>query len=185
LPVRKLPGVGPRFEQKLERYGIANCQDARNFGLHELLTKFGSSGHRLYSMSMGDYDSEVRPSRERKTISIERTFAQDFASPQTFSDSLPQLMESLIERYGRLKTSPTVLKRSVKLKFEDFTQTTVETSLSGTKGIFSLEEYQRLACIAWQRRKLPVRLIGLGLGLKPDNGEAQQLSLPLIDTNGN
>ncbi len=178
LPVRKLPGVGPKCQQRLSRYGINVCQDIREFDVARLLELFGSFGHRLLQMANGEYDSEVKPIRARKSVSIERTFASDFLSPETFKDTLPELMLGLESRYQKLLRPAAISKRSVKLKFEDFSQTTVETSVSALGQVFQSEEFQRLACVAWHRRQLPVRLIGLGLGLK-EQGEATQL--PLFD----
>lgn len=176
LPVRKLPGVGPKCQQRLSRYGINVCQDIREFEIARLLELFGSFGHRLLQMANGEYDSEVKPVRERKSVSIERTFLSDFISPETFKDTLPELMLGLESRYQKLSRPAAISKRSVKLKFEDFSQTTVETSVSALSQVFQSEEFQRLACVAWHRRQLPVRLIGLGLGLK-EQGEATQLPL--------
>lgn len=176
LSVRVLPGVGPAFERSLLRLGIKTCTDVRNIGLETLAEQFGKSGLRLYQMAFAEYDSDVQPTHERKSLSIERTFAEDFAGPERFSESLPALLEGLQSRYKNIARPAPISKRSVKLKFEDFSQTTVETSLSGLADVFQFEEFQRLACVAWHRKKMPVRLIGLGLGFKSE-GEALQLPL--------
>jgi DNA polymerase-4 len=176
LPVQVLPGVGPVFARSLLRLGIQSCADVRSVGLETLVEHFGKSGLSLYQMAIGEYDRDVQPVHERKSLSIERTFAEDFAGPESFTESLPALLEGLQSRYRNISQPAPISKRSVKLKFEDFSQTTVETSLSGLADVFQFEEFQRLACVAWHRKKMPVRLIGLGLGFKPE-GEARQLPL--------
>jgi len=50
----------------------------------------------------------------------------------------------------------------VKLRFDDFTATTLERRRPGDGG---LAGYRELCAAAWQRRARPVRLLGLGVRL--------------------
>ena len=81
--------------------------------------------------------------------------------PQDWAPIIEQLYVSLMERIEAAKAWDLVDKAFVKLKFNDFTTTTVERV--GTKAIES--DYQKLLVEGWERQKRPVRLIGLGVRL--------------------
>ena len=68
-------------------------------------------------------------------------------------------------------------KAFVKLKFNDFTTTTVERV--GTKAVEA--DYQDLLAEGWERKAKPVRLIGLGVRLI-DDGDHVSERLPFSDT---
>jgi len=67
----------------------------------------------------------------------------------------------------------TIKKVFVKLKFNDFTQTTAEKSTAS----LSLDVVQDLLEVALSRKELPVRLIGLGVGFMPP----EQNQLPMFE----
>ena len=69
-----------------------------------------------------------------------------------------------------------MIKQVVKIKFADFTSTTVERQV--VKGL-PLEAFEKLCSQAWERGGRPVRLIGLGVRFLDtrDEGRAVQLEL--------
>ena len=75
-----------------------------------------------------------------------------------------------MERIASAKAWDGITKAFVKLKFNDFTTTTVERV--GTKAIET--DYQQLLVEGWERRSQPVRLIGLGVRLLEDNEQASE-----------
>jgi DNA polymerase-4 len=60
----------------------------------------------------------------------------------------------------------------VKIKFHDFTQTTVECISQST----DLKKYEKLFLQGWKRHQKPVRLIGIGVRFQPEELN-QQLEL--------
>ena len=68
-------------------------------------------------------------------------------------------------------------KAFIKLKFNDFTTTTVERV--GTKAVEA--DYQDLLVEGWERKSRPIRLIGLGVRLISE-GEHASERLPFSDT---
>lgn len=176
LSVGKLPGVGKVTREKLARYGIHTCNDVKTLGLAELIRHFGAQGSRMYEMSCGIDKRDVSPSRERKSISVEHTFSQDLPDIQSLLPKLVELNDVLHARMGDAITSGAVKGAFVKLKFSDFESTTAEARF-GSQRLETSETFQRLACAAWQRKNLPIRLAGVGFRLRPV--VETQLELPL------
>lgn len=116
--IRKLPGVGKKFEILLNKNNIKKIKDVYPFSLKELISKYGASrGELLYTFSRGiDY----RPVEFNKTIhSIgnENTFRIPLTSEIEISRELEELFnwshKRLIENKVLTKTI------NIKIKFDD------------------------------------------------------------------
>ena len=171
LTVNKLHGVGPATAAKLERLGIRTCPELRDVSLARLLEHFGKFGQRLYELSRGIDHREVNITRERKSVSVETTFDQDLPDLAACRQAVTALVVKLDERLARHEHPP-LNKLFVKVRFNDFSITTLETS-GVTPG---LEIYQHLLDEAWHRRARPVRLLGVGVRLTPPD-DLKQLGL--------
>lgn len=161
LPVSKIHGVGKVTLKKLTAYGIENCHDLRNFGLNNLTLHFGSFGHRLFDLSQGIDLRKVTPHRVRKSVSIEHTYPSDIHNTDNCLQQIPDLIDRLQSRLDKLEEKPHIIKAFVKVKFSDFTSTTLERI--GTTA--QLEDYKELMSEALQRQDKAVRLLGLGVRL--------------------
>ena len=106
----------------------------------------------------------MQPTRVRKSVSVERTFAEDVSGPAEWAPIIERLYINLMERIEAAKAWHAIDKAFVKLKFNDFTTTTVERV--GTKAVEA--DYQELLAEGWKRKAKPVRLIGLGVRLVDD-----------------
>ena len=177
LPVKKIPGVGSVTAEKMHRYGLGTCADIRAWSLLDLRRRFGKFGVVLHERSRGRDDRPVQPSRVRKSISVERTFAEDVSGPAEWAPIIEQLYTNLMERIESAKAWDGITKAFVKLKFNDFTTTTVERV--GTKAVEN--DFQQLLLEGWERRLQPVRLIGLGVRLLADDGYSSA-RLPFSDS---
>ncbi|MDX1353943.1 MAG: DNA polymerase IV [Halomonas venusta] len=172
LPVKKIHGVGPRTAEKLAGLGIQTCADLRARPLTELVEQFGRFGHRLFELSFGRDERPVKTHRERKSISTEQTYSQDLPTLETCRQQIPDLLNDLEQRYARLDPAPAVRGLMVKIKFNDFTQTTVEHADPAP----NQEQFESLLTIGWARGEKPVRLLGVGYRLA-EEAAVQQLSL--------
>ncbi|MDF1763132.1 MAG: DNA polymerase IV, partial [Oleibacter sp.] len=168
LPVKKIHGVGPALQKRLQVVGIETCGDARAWELNELVRRFGRSGVHLYQRCRGIDERPITLHRERKSISVEHTYAQDLQGIQQCIQELPSLVQQWRQRVARTEWTPEALAPFVKLKFSDFSQTT----LSDIREQASKEGFERLLLQALQRSDKPVRLIGLG-GRFPQGSERQ------------
>lgn len=164
LPVKKIHGVGRVTAEKLHKKGIKTCGQLRQYSILELSRWFGSFGERLWELSRGQDDREVQNSRRRKSLSVEHTYDKDLMELEDIAIQVTPLLEELQERYKRIEKEYEVHKHFVKVKFADFTQTTLEENLP-TTGESVQEHFTQLLIRAWERGGRPVRLLGLGVRL--------------------
>lgn len=173
LPVSKLHGVGKVTAQKMGRLGIETCAQLREWSKVELAREFGSFGERLWNLARGVDERAVQVDSRRQTISVETTYDKDLPDLDACLERLPGLLEELDRRMQRLDASYRPEKPLVKLKFHDFTQTTLEQAGAGR----DLDSYRKLLSSAWERGGKPVRLIGVGVRLIDLRRVSEQLEL--------
>ncbi|QOR38681.1 DNA polymerase IV [Billgrantia diversa] len=173
LPVTKLHGVGPATAKRLQTLEIATCADLQRVPLERLLQEFGKFGRRLFELARGIDDRPVRIERERKSVSVETTFATDLPDLANCHTQLPPLYERLEARLAR-HGHPPIAGVFVKVRFDDFSLTTLDSR----GGLPTLDTFTTLMEQAWARRQRPVRLLGVGVRLVADDAR-RQLSLPL------
>lgn len=159
LPVNKIFGVGKATTARLAELNVKTCADLRHFSIFELKQRFGQLGMRLYELCRGIDEREVTASRRRKSLSVENTFPQDLPNLTSCLNRLPELLQQLASRLRRLDDDYLVVKIFVKIKFADFSQTTIERSGSH----LTSSEFRQLCCDAYARKKMPVRLLGVGV----------------------
>ena len=97
LPIRVIPGIGPKSEDFLHRQNIRTVKDLSEIAQATLADWFGKSGQRLCEKARGVDESEVSNEWVRKSIGEQETFAQD-------TRSLPQVTERLHGMAQRLMT---------------------------------------------------------------------------------
>ncbi|PZW47558.1 DNA polymerase IV [Pseudomonas sp. URMO17WK12:I2] len=173
LPVNKLHGVGKVTADKLSRLGIRTCRDLREWNKLRLVREFGSFGERLWNLAHGIDERVVQTDSRRQSMSVENTYDQDLPDLQACLAQLPALLEELERRMTRLDSSYRAGKPFVKVKFHDFTQTTMEQAGAGR----DLESYRVLMASAHARGDRPVRLLGVGVRLQDLRGKHEQLDL--------
>ncbi|MCZ4323091.1 DNA polymerase IV [Pseudomonas anguilliseptica] len=173
LPVSKLHGVGKVTADKLGRLGIRTCSDLREWNKLALVKDFGSFGERLWGLARGIDERVVHNDSRRQSVSVENTFDRDLPDLAACLEQLPALLEQLAKRMERLDTSYRPDKPFVKIKFHDFSQTTLEQG--GARR--DLESYKRLMSAAFARGNKAVRLLGVGVRLHDLRGEHEQLEL--------
>ncbi len=163
LPVKKLHGVGKVTAQKMKSLGIETCEDLQQVSLDDLTKHFGSFGERLFDLSKGIDNSEVKTSRTRKSVSVENTYATDLQAIEDCLSELPELESRLEKRLNDIHTQYKIHKQFIKVKFHDFDQTTVEM-LSST---LDSENFRNLCIEGFLRGDKPVRLLGVGIRVQP------------------
>lgn len=176
LRVKCIFGVGKVTNEKLRRLGIETCGDLQQRPILELVDKFGVFGKRLHDLSFGRDNREVNANSRRKSLSVERTYSDDLADQAACLQKLPDLLLELRSRLRRVDSDYIVTKQLIKMKFGDFTSTTVERQV--VKGL-PIESFEDLCLQAWERGGRSVRLLGLGVRFVDtrDEGRAVQLDL--------
>lgn len=174
LPVGKLFGVGKVTAAKLNELGAQTCQDLRAWPLEKLTRHFGKFGLRLFELCRGIDDRAVSTDQPRRSLSVETTYTPDLPDLATCWTELQALIADLAQRQARASADGTYPHKAfVKIRFADFTHTTVEcVSSAPTEDIWS-----RLLAEGWQRQAKPVRLLGVGLRYEDERPETGQLAL--------
>lgn len=168
LPVKKINGVGKVTASRLKKMGVETCADLQAVPLNDLLQRFGKYGKRLSEVARGVDNRPVQSTRTRKSISVEHTFAEDIAQLPAMLEALDDIVEELDRRYEKIRDSYFPIKRVVKIKYTDFTQTTLEEGIgSSGESWCDPPHFRRLLQTAWPRGAKPVRLLGAGLRLQP------------------
>ena len=171
LPVARIPGVGKVMQQRLAELGVTECGQLQRFSQVALSEKFGSFGLRLYALCRGQDERPVSCERIRKSLSVEHTYVQDIFSQQGCEAVLPELCLRLQTRLKHLDNSCRVSKAFVKVKFTDFTQTTLERGNIG----WNVGSFQVLLREALQRHSGGVRLLGVGVRFAVTESAKQML----------
>ena len=179
LPVSRINGVGAVTAAKLEKLGATTCGELQQIPLETLVRRFGKYGSRLADLAHGIDEREVKTSRIRKSISTENTYNNDMSDLNTMEQALSVLLDELESRFHKIDEQYRAHKRFVKVKFDNFSQTTMEEVIPDN-GEHWLNEsaYHALLASAWRRQARPVRLLGAGLRLEPlRNDMSSQLLL--------
>jgi len=169
LPVNKLFGVGKVTAHKLNRLGVHTCADLRAWTLVDLQRRFGKFGTSLYHLCRGIDTRAVKPDRERKSVSVEETYAADLPDLAACRRALAPLIEQLRERMQRKQIERGMHKLFVKIRFADFRRTTAECVSTS----IDPDACTRLLETAYLRACRPVRLLGVGVRLQEEDGLLQ------------
>ena len=160
LEVRRIYGVGKVTNEKLRRLGIVTCGDLQQRSIVELVDKFGVFGKRLHDLSFGRDEREVNANSRRKSLSVEHTYSDDLQDIVACKGKLADLLIELRSRLRRIDSDYLVTKQFIKMKFNDFSATTVERQM--VAGL-PAESFDYLCDQAWERGGRPVRLLGIGV----------------------
>ncbi|WP_068803610.1 DNA polymerase IV [Thauera phenolivorans] len=170
LPVKKIFGVGKVTAARLAQLGVTTCGDLRSWRLADLAHEFGAFGATLHRLCRGIDERPVRPDRIRKSLSVETTYAHDLPDLAACRAALPALIEAFSGRFARAAEARPVHKAVVKIKFDDFSQTTVECVSTAPDDAV----WHGLLDEGWSRRRRPVRLLGVGVRFTEAAGEVTE-----------
>ena len=160
LPVRRIPGIGPRAESLLLDRSVRTCGDLQAVSIRDLESWFGASrALELHARCRGEDDRPVEPNRDRKSMSVERTFEHNLESEAACLAVLPALLEELEADLRKSESGRSFSKVFLKLKFSNFQQTTCEEP--GTR--LDADSFDGLMRVAFARSPHAVRLIGVGV----------------------
>jgi len=184
LPVRKIPGVGPKTEGQLRDMHVTTCGDLARTPAGVLASRFGTWGPRLAEMARGEDASPVIAEWARKSLGNESTFEEDVDDPGV----LRLTVEELADGAARSLAAERLAARTVtlKLRLSDFTTfTRARTLPRATDDGPEL----RAAALALLDEALPegatVRLLGVRLSHLVDASRRQKtLDLWPVDVYG-
>ena len=161
LPVRRLWGIGPVAEEKLNRLGIDTIGQLAALADAEVANILGATvGPALHRLARGIDDRPVAERAEAKQISSESTFAADLTSLEQLHAAIDPIAEHAHQRL--LRDGRGARTVTVKLKKSDMSTLTRSATLP-----YATTEAGALVALA--RRLLldplqigPIRLLGVG-----------------------
>jgi DNA polymerase IV (DinB-like DNA polymerase) len=118
LPIRVIPGVGPKTEGFLHGQGIKLVAELRGVESSQLREWFGKGGEDLHRKARGLSDDPVSNEWERKSVGEQETFETDTLDPVFILGRAREL-------------ASTVFRRFVAERFEAFRTVTVTVRFSG------------------------------------------------------
>jgi DNA polymerase-4 len=170
LPVAKLWGVGKKMQEKLARQGISLCGEMQKLDKIAMSQRYGSWGLELYELCRGVDQREVKVHRVRKSISKETTFSEDVRDVLSLVPSMRRLLEEVKLAYEERYAEREIKSLVVKLKFADFTRTTIEKATHE----IDVQLAEALLYEGFERGNgKSVRLLGLGVRLSEEEQEKQ------------
>jgi DNA polymerase IV len=172
-----LPGVGPKFQERLARVGWRDVRDVVPLELATLERIAGTrQGRWLYDMVRGIDDSAVQGRAGSKSIGHETTFRRDVVSDAELRRTLLALADGAVSDMRQAGYGARTI--AVRVKDADFVVRRASRTLPA-----ALTTYQAIAPIAGElldrlrkARRVPVRLVGVSL-TQLTRGSAYQLAL--------
>lgn len=166
LPVRALPGVGPKSALALARHGIQIVADIQRCSPAWLTQEFGRHGESLYRHARGQGSVSLEPPGPAKSISEQVTFAHDTLAPH---DVIPQCLATCERVWRQVGEEGFIGWRTVTVmaRFTSFvTHTRARTlaQVQTTRASLAHEALRLLLPFFDQRenpRHEPLRLIGV------------------------
>ncbi len=180
LPVHKFYGVGKVTAEKMNKVGIFVGSDLRKRTLDDLTRLFGKAGKYYFDVSRGVDNRKVNPSRERKSVSAERTFEHDLRNIDEVREVLLPIAEEVARRVE--KSGFTGKTITLKVKYADFTQITrSKTHPNVVTGVNELMQDAEEFFSKEDLLKNRIRLLGIGFSnhneASEENFQGTQLTL--------
>ena len=181
LPVRALPGVGPRLQQRLAARGLRTIGDLASLDDEALKRVLpGKVGTELRERARG-VDRRVVQTAPSAPVSqgAEETFATDIAAVAEMDVWLGRLAAQVAARLERKSLAAHTV--TTKVRYYDFQ--TVTRSQTVAEPVACADELERLARLLLRRaldeRGAPVRLLGVYASNLKARAAADQLRLPV------
>lgn len=164
LDIRKLPGVGPRSEQRLRSAGIDTIGAIAALTDEELGATFrGKVGRMLRDRARGIDPRPLEPPGEAISISHEETFPRDITDRATLHGEIETMAERVAERLERRSSAARTI--TTKVRYSDFSIRSRSQTLSA-----HTEEAATIAAVACELldraltdRPGALRLVGVGV----------------------
>jgi DNA polymerase-4 len=175
LPVERLFGVGPSTARALHEMGVDTVAQLRALSLDRLIARFGHWGRTLWAYARGIDERPVRSHHVRKSLSVERTFAENLRT----LDEMDPFLDTMAQRVadGLTRRDLGACTVTIKVRFADFsTHTRSQTLTRPTSSAEVIGAQARDLLRRTNADQREVRLLGVGAS-KFVPGKLEQLTL--------
>jgi DNA polymerase IV len=176
LACRKINGIGPKADAKLQSHGIATIGQLAAKDLQWLMDTFGQrTGAWMFDASHGLDDRPIVLESEPVSISRETSFERDLHAVRDKAELgaiFTRLCEQLADDLQRKGYVGKTI--GIKVKYEDFTAVTRDITIE--QHIADAKEIRRIAGLCLKRAPLQkkLRLLGVRMGALLSAEEAQK-----------
>lgn len=166
LPIRKIPGIGPKSEKEFSLLGIKRVVDLKRLSREECKKIMGKWGLDLYDKIRGVDESPVTEEYEAKSMSEQETFEKDALDSGFILERLRELCEGVVDRFEASEFA-SFRAVAITVRFGDFQTVSRAKTLEKPARDFNRLYFEALRLIApfldkrGNPRKKPVRLIGV------------------------
>ncbi|WAI00276.1 DNA polymerase IV [Methanogenium organophilum] len=161
LPVRKIPGIGKKAEERLASLGIATAGELAKADPLRLKDVLGKWGGVMHAKANGIDNTPVSGRGERKSIGKEYTFPEDVTDRELLCRNLAILSAEVCRRLrkegGRCRTV------TVKIRYRGFTTRTKAFSFAHATNCEDAILHTAESLLLPFLTKTPVRLIGVSV----------------------
>ena len=173
-----IPLIGPRFQERLGRFGLRTVRDVVRCDRETLIGWLGErEGAWLHERARGIDRTRVETNREAKSVSRDETFATDLNDDA----ALAARLLGLADRASAEVRESGLLARTVTVKLRDADFTTRQASRTLADAVQSDRAVYAVARELLTRlraaRRVPARLLGVALSQLVRSGGEGQLSL--------
>ena len=119
LPIRVIPGIGPKSEAFLHEQNIRIVRELGEISQATLMQWFGSWGLRLFEKAQGVDDSPVSNEWTRKSVGEQETFEHDSRDLALVSEQLDRMAERVLAKLRRNEFSG-FRTMTLTVRFSDF-----------------------------------------------------------------
>ncbi|HET6266729.1 MAG TPA: DNA polymerase IV [Acidobacteriota bacterium] len=179
LPVRRIPGIGPVSDAKMEKLEIRTVSDLATKSREFLEEHFRSFGEYLWKIAQGIDDRQVTPSWERKSLGAEDTFARDLLDVRDIEYYLRECAQRVFKVLEKEEKQARTV--TLKIKYHDFRTITRRKTIE--EFIASPDEIYAIACELLSKTdagRVKIRLAGISLSNfgKKETPDNPQLDFP-------
>jgi len=163
LPLRKMPGIGPKTFSVLRNFDFKNIGDIARLSFEKAYDLLGSSGVALWKKAQGiDNRLVAQDLKGQKSISKEKTFSRDQGDPKLLLKVLNTLCKNVL--FSLRKQGKKAHAIHLKIRYSDFKTFTFRKVLPGPlDSDFDIFPLIKDMFIQKLSREKKVRLIGFGV----------------------
>jgi DNA polymerase IV len=160
LDVRKIPGIGPKADERLQAMGIRTIGELAAAPLVRLAKQFGTSmALFMHAAANGQHDRPVVTEREPKSRSRETTFQDDIGDQDVIAGTIDDLSARVADDLrARGYAGRTI---GIKLRFADFETITRDRTFAESTNDAAIIRRAAMECLKRVTLNRRVRLLGV------------------------
>lgn len=178
VSLAEIPGVGPRFQERLAALGMHSVPDVLQYDVRTLSTYLGpNAAEWLLRKARGEDGSVVEPRLENKQISRDETFSVDLAT----DEAIERELLALVVRAASDLRSDGLAARTIRVRLRDRDFRTRQAGRTLTQPVVTDRAIFQVARELLRKlrsaRRIPARLVGVALSSLTHDPDADQLTL--------